>query len=260
MSLLVLVWGLVACSPVQTPIAIATATIIPSTATSTARPIVATDIPPDTATPFSLITPTAVTLTPIIETQTEFDIDFTEVIMLSLANDLGVTINRVQLVSVESERWSGDDLGCIDVDDADINATAVSGFRYRLLVGTLVYDYHTEGTERFIQCSMPQIMQDEVLIAVDPLAEEILLVVQNLLANELDLSTRRIQLVTMQPVTWEDTSLGCPQDEQTYTEREISGYHIVVSVGNEQYIYHSDSNTAYPCSAEQSIIPVETDP
>jgi hypothetical protein len=49
--------------------------------------------------------------------------------------------------------------------------------------------------------------------------------------------------------------LGCPQSEQTYNETELDGYRIVVSVGDNDYIFHSDSISIYPCTAEQEVLP-----
>jgi len=266
LSVLILFGALVACSPAPTPIAVATATIIPSTETATPIPLTPSSIPPATSTPINLSTQSSIQITPILETDVELNIDFTREVMAALASYLGIPENRVQLVSIESTTWDSTTIGCYDDNTGFFDAVTVSstigesvdGLRYVLLVGDMLYEYHTIGTGNFVRCPGREIMSGEVLVAVDPLAAETLRVVQNQLGSELDLSSRRVQLVDMMPVIWEDTSLGCPQEGQTYTETEIPGYHIVVTVGDELYVYHSDSNTAYPCPLEQSIIPVST--
>ena len=261
-STLLLVGVLVACTPMQTPVAIATATVIASTATPTATPSTPTAIPPASSTPIQLSTQPSQSISPIFESTVELDTDFTQSIIEDLAFNLNIPTSRVQIVSVENAEWGQDTLGCADnnvyqeaIIKNTLDATQVEGLRYTLLVGNTIYEYHTENTDRYLRCSEQGIVSGEVLIAVDPLAAETLRVVQTLLAEELDLSSRRVQLVDMQPVTWSDTSLGCPDPDQTYTQVDIQGYHIVVSVADELYIYHSDSNTAYPCPLEQSIIP-----
>ncbi len=261
-STLLLVGVLVACTPMQTPVAISTATVIASTATSTATPSTPTAIPPASSTPIQLSTQSSQSISPIFESTVELDADFTQSIIEDLALNLNIPTSRVQIVSVENAEWGQDTLGCADnnlyqeaIIKNTLDATYVEGLRYTLLVGNTIYEYHTENTDRYLRCSEQGIVSGEVLIAVDPLAAETLRVVQTLLAEELDLSSRRVQLVDMQPVTWSDTSLGCPDPDQTYTQVDIQGYHIVVSVADELYIYHSDSNTAYPCPLEQSIIP-----
>ena len=193
----------------------------------------------------------------------DIDVDFAQAIISDLATHLDIPNNRVQIVSVEASRWGETTLGCGGNPETSeeiairnvLDAAQVDGYKYVLLVGNTLYEYHTEDTMRYLRCEKQSTVSGEVLIAVDPLASETLRVVQSLLATELDLSTRRVQLVDMLPVTWTDTSLGCPQPEQTYTETTIQGYHIVVTVADELYIYHSDSNTVYPCPLEQSIIP-----
>lgn len=261
-STLLLVGVLVACTPMQTPVAISTATVIASTATPTATPSIPTAIPPASSTPIQLSTQPSQSISPIFESTVELDTDFTQSIIEDLALNVNIPTSRVQIVSVENAEWGQDTLGCTDnnvyqeaIIINTLDATQVEGLRYTLLIGNTIYEYHTENTDRFLRCSEQGIVSGEVLIAVDPLAAETLRVVQTLLAEELDLSSRRVQLVDMQPVTWLDTSLGCPDPDQTYTQVDIQGYHIVVSVADELYIYHSDSNTAYPCPLEQSIIP-----
>lgn len=261
-STLLLVGVLVACAPMQTPVAISTATVIASTATPTGTPSIPTAIPPASSTPIQLSTQPSQSISPIFESTVELDTDFTQSIIEDLALNLNIPTSRVQIVSVENAEWGQDTLGCADnnvyqeaIIKNTLDATQVEGLRYTLLVGNTIYEYHTENTDRYLRCSEQGIVSGEVLIAVDPLAAETLRVVQTLLAEELDLSSRRVQLVDMQPVTWSDTSLGCPDPDQTYTQVDIQGYHIVVSVADELYIYHSDSNTAYPCPLEQSIIP-----
>lgn len=215
------------------------------------------------------------------------DIVFTQEIIDDLSTYLDVPTNRIQVVSVEEAQWRQENLGCDALRVSDnvegeitpevtedilqtVEATeeitptvtptvadiqTVDGFRYVLLVGINLYEYHTEGLQDYQRCEQVTTISGEILIAVDPLASETFRVVQNLLATDLDLSTRSVQLIEMLPVTWTDTSLGCPQADQTYTDAEIPGYYVVVSVGEEQYIYHSDSITVYPCSADQSTLP-----
>ena len=254
---------MVACTPIQTPVALATSTIIPSTATTTATANSPTQVPLASSTPMTVNTEPPQRISTILETNIEIDVDFTQTIISDLATYLDINPNRIQIVSVENARWGETTLNCDGNPNTSdeivirnvLDRIQVDGFDYTLLLGNTLYSYHTEGTSRYLRCEQHSIVSGEVLIAVDPLASETLRLVQTILATELDLSSRRVQLVDMQAVTWTDTSLGCPQNNQTYTETTIQGYHIVVSVADERYIYHSDSNTVYPCPLEQSIIP-----
>lgn len=237
---------LVACSPLQTPIPLSTSTVIPSTATITPTPLTPSPIPVATSTPIILSTVPAQNISTILETDLELDADLTQDIIRDLAEFLDISANRIRLVTVEAI-GSRDNAICDELVD--------EGLVYLLLIGDTLYEYQVDDGNNFERCDKQAIIADDILVAVDPLAAETFRVVQNLVATELDLSTRRVQLVEMMPVIWTDTSLGCPQDEQTYTDVEIAGYHIVVSVADENYIYHSDSNTVYPCAADDVVLP-----
>lgn len=240
--------GVAACSPSPTPIIIVTSTVILPTATQTPQVMNANSNPTHTATSVVLATP-ATTVTTLLESSVDPNSLLSQRIADQLASDLSVAAHRVQFVQISAN--DGQDANqhlCTDLFDP------VAQY-YLLLVGETLYEYHTNSAEEFLRCEQTSLVSGEILLAVDPLAAETFHIVQNLLATELDLSTRRIRLQEMIPVTWQDTSLGCPQSGQTYTDQEILGYHLVVTVGEQAYIYHSDANTAYPCPAEAVVLP-----
>lgn len=272
-SVLILIGALFACAPAPTPIAsVPTATILPLTDTPTPQPT----RPPATETSTPIVTAQqsvgSVTSTatngiqPILDTTVPINSEDLQRLLDDLAMRLDIDSSRIQLVTVETARWDIETLGCELLSAEDIvqqgldNITVVAGLRYVLLVGDTLYEYHTvSASGRFVLCDSRETIRDALLIAVDPFAAETFRSVQTQLASDLDLSSRLVELVTMQPVTWTDTSLGCPQTGRIYTEVAIPGYHIVVSVGETEYIYHSDSIDVYPCPAGQSVLPDEAD-
>ncbi len=57
-----------------------------------------------------------------------------------------------------------------------------------------------------------------------------------------DLTTRgvptdSVALVSARTVTWNDGSLGCPKPGQSYTQAQVPGMQVVVSVGATTYDY-----------------------
>jgi hypothetical protein len=76
------------------------------------------------------------------------------------------------------------------------------------------------------------------------------------LADELDLAARRIRVIDVMPVTWTDSSLGCPQPGETYPPITIEGYRIVLAAGDDEYIFHSDSTQVIACDARTERLPV----
>jgi hypothetical protein len=90
---------------------------------------------------------------------------------------------------------------------------------------------------------------DEFL-ATDPIAAELVALAQRLVADQLDLPARRVRVIDVQPVTWDDTSLGCPSPDQTYEPAAVDGYRIVLTTGDEFHVYHTDFDRVIPCTAE----------
>lgn len=258
---LILFGALVACSAAPTPVAIATSTLIPSTATNTATPLTPSATIIVTASPTVSPTRPPDNLIAIIESSVTPNPDLMTQIFNALASELSVPTNRIQLVSVDEQMWSRRTLGCDTPVNVPISVIAdspdreVAGFRFVLLLGNSLYEYHTEGVERFVRCPQVEQAKDELLVTIDPVAADFLRVVQKQVAEQLDLSTRRVQLVTMTAITWPDNSLGCPQPEQDYTPVNIEGYRIVVTAGDKEYIFHTDSISVFPCPAEQEVLP-----
>jgi hypothetical protein len=61
------------------------------------------------------------------------------------------------------------------------------------------------------------------------------------LAEELEISVDQIQVVMADPTYWSDASLGCPQPGMTYQQVVTPGYRITLVVGNDLYVYHTDT-------------------
>ncbi|MDQ7024610.1 MAG: hypothetical protein Q9P44_03545 [Anaerolineae bacterium] len=263
-ALILLIGALSACSATATPVVIPTLTLVPSTATATSTPITPSPRPDSSATPIPPTeTATSIPIITILETTITPDADLTRRILRHLANNLNTDLSRIQIVSIEAATWFDDNLGCdqqttLDAQEAYATfqpSVRVEGFRYVLLVGNTAHEYHSEGVQRFEPCINTERITGELLLAVDPIAVDILSLVQRQIANELDLSTRRVQLVEIVPYIWRDTSLGCPQANQSYTLATLPGYRIVVSAGDNDYAFHSDSTTAIRCPIGQEVLP-----
>lgn len=60
------------------------------------------------------------------------------------------------------------------------------------------------------------------------------------LATHLDLDPKFITVIEVRPVTWPDSSLGCPQEGMMYTQVETDGYQLFLSAGGQEYVFHAD--------------------
>jgi Ferritin-like domain len=60
------------------------------------------------------------------------------------------------------------------------------------------------------------------------------------IAADLGVPTESVQVITMEPRDWPDSSLGCPQPDMLYAQVITPGYLVVVEVAGERIEYHTD--------------------
>ena len=95
-------------------------------------------------------------------------------------------------------------------------------------------------------------------LAIDPVASELAMLAQRRIAQNLGLPVRRVRIVEVTPYVWTDTSLGCPVPGENYTTLDVDGYRIVLSVADQEYIFHTDFDRALPCDARYEQLPETT--
>lgn len=93
------------------------------------------------------------------------------------------------------------------------------------------------------------------LLAVDPVAAELVGIARRLLADQLDLPSRRIQVVDVQVVVWRDSALGCARSGVVPVEVNTPGYRIVLRAAETDYLYHTDFDRVFPCAFEDERLP-----
>lgn len=60
-----------------------------------------------------------------------------------------------------------------------------------------------------------------------------------------------IQVASLEPVEWRDTSLGCPQEGMAYAQVITPGYMIVLEAGGQTYEFHTNTtDQVVPCFKE----------
>jgi hypothetical protein len=173
-----------------------------------------------------------------------------------LAASLEIEPSEIELVLLEAMTWTNHDLGCSVAGLADLEQ-AVDGYRLLLLVGETAYEYHTDSGTTIRQCGPEGTNVDStsLLVEIDPVAAELVALAQRRLAQELDVPTRRVRVVEVTPRTWDDSSLGCPVEGQDYSSVQIDGYRIVLAVGDDEYIFHTDFDRLMPCDLGSATLP-----
>lgn len=60
------------------------------------------------------------------------------------------------------------------------------------------------------------------------------------LTRHLDTPADEIELISVEPVTWRDSSLGCPQPGHVYLQVITPGYRMRFEAGGREYQVHTD--------------------
>lgn len=60
------------------------------------------------------------------------------------------------------------------------------------------------------------------------------------LAQRLSIPASQISLIESREVIWADSSLGCPQSGNTYTQVQTPGYLIILESNGNQFVYHAN--------------------
>ncbi len=71
-----------------------------------------------------------------------------------------------------------------------------------------------------------------------PLGDLVAIAVADL-AGRLGVPSEQIAVVSAESIVWPDGSLGCPQPDMSYTQVQVDGSKIVLSVDGGTYSYHS---------------------
>ena len=70
-----------------------------------------------------------------------------------------------------------------------------------------------------------------------------------------------VTLLTLEPVTWADGSLGCPEPGMMYTQALVRGYRIRVDAAGTPMTYHTGATSTFVlCPPERAQEPSPVDP
>jgi hypothetical protein len=62
------------------------------------------------------------------------------------------------------------------------------------------------------------------------------------LARSLEVAPDAVEVLSVEPVTWSDTSLGCPREGMAYAQVLTTGYRIVLEAEGQRYELHTDES------------------
>lgn len=243
-------WLGAACTANEAGTAAPTQTLIPATITDTPTPVPPTVTPQVLPGPQDIIPAQESVLIPAAAQP------LVSQVVDDLAANLDIAPEEIELALVEAMTWTNTDLGCTAASLPDLEQ-AIHGYRFVLLVGDTVYEYHTDSGTTIRRCGQEgtNIGDTSLLVEIDPVASELVALAQRRMAQELDVPPSRVQVMEVAPYTWLDSSLGCPVAGEEYSNVQIDGYRIVLAVGDDEYIFHTDFDRLTPCDEDREDLP-----
>lgn len=79
------------------------------------------------------------------------------------------------------------------------------------------------------------------IITSDADSQRLIRLAKENLAGKLNIDVDQIQLLTVGAVLWPDSSLGCPQMGNMYTQVVTTGFQIKLEAAGKTYVYHTDN-------------------
>lgn len=181
----------------------------------------------ETALPSGAVPTSAVDTTAIVQGATT-----------ALASTLNVPEADIAFLNITPQLWPDASLGCPQPDQAYAQVVT-SGYLITFRVDEATYEVHSDENQYFVVC-LNSSAGPASPTPPDPIVAEFIQQVKDDLATNLGLSPDEVVLVSSEAVDWTDGSLGCKPDHGTaYPSELISGYRIVLAVGDQYYEYHT---------------------
>ena len=169
--------------------------------------------------------------------------------------ETGVGEAELERYQVLPAQWRDSSLGCPNVGEAYL-PVMTRGYRVFLKAGDEPSKLHEvriapgqavlcETADPNVAKTMPKAEGNEFARELKD-APTLARLARQDLASRLGVDEAEIQ-VSVNPRTWPDTSLGCPQPSETYENAWIDGFLITLEVDEEVYEYHADKKAVLLC-------------
>jgi hypothetical protein len=163
----------------------------------------------------------------------------------TLAEQLNVDEATIEVVWAGRVTWSDTSLGC--PEKGKMYAQVLTpGYQVLLRVEGKDYEVHTGGGRAVVceagQGRVPPMDKAQAAGRAYELVREDL-------ARRLGVPAAEIKPRLIQPTTWPDGSLGCPQPGETYPQTPTEGFIILLEYQGVTYEYHSDGERFVLCSS-----------
>jgi hypothetical protein len=139
----------------------------------------------------------------------------------------GLALDRIQVTGLEQRDWPNSCLG-VEAPEEMCLAVITPGYRIR---------YQVEG-ESYVVHTTADLSHGRLMTA--PSGMDVALKVRVQVENELNRELAEIRLVDLEAVDWPNACLGVQEPYQSCAEVITPGYRVVLAVGSDEYIFHTD--------------------
>jgi hypothetical protein len=164
----------------------------------------------------------------------------------TLAADLGIGREGIEVDTVRAVEWRDSSLGCPKPGVAYLDVIK-PGHRVTLRADGQIHVVHEAGNKAFV-CR-----QSQALGGITPQRELTfgpqLVVARKDLAERLGLHDSEIQFLSSEGRTFADGSLGCPEPGAMYIQAQVEGWVLTFAARDRRYTYHTDLHRTIPCPA-----------
>jgi hypothetical protein len=151
-----------------------------------------------------------------------------------LAQQLGIPVTDVVVISAETAEWPDSCLG-LQVEDQRCAQVITPGYRVTLEAQGSRYLFHTNETGGNVR------LAPEVAPAPPPVPTAVTAAQQGL-AQQLGLEPTAVTVVSADPVEWPDSCLGATLSDEVCAQVVTPGYQIILEAQGQQYQYHTDES------------------
>lgn len=189
-----------------------------------------------------------VTLQGTVEELGDNDMDIARLAAETLAGELNINVNAIEVDTVRAVQWRDTSIGCPQPDQA-YGQVITPGHKITLRVDGKFYFVHESKGRAFVCTREKQKSVGGVTPQMEfewgPKAIE----ARKDLAAQLGVEERLVIVASAEDTTWSDASLGCPESGVEYERKNRPGYVIRLRYGSRNFTYHTDLDRVIACPA-----------
>jgi hypothetical protein len=167
-----------------------------------------------------------------------------------LATRLGIGPEKLSIQAAEAKQWPDTSIGCPSPDTM-YQQVIVPGYLLAYSDGSTVYAVHTSllatPGEPMVWCDKQQpvdLTAAPIVPSPDAQGQAMFELARQDLAKQLGIDPSGITLTFINPVEWNDSSLGCAQPGVNYLQVITPGFLMRLEAQGTTYEYHTDARSA----------------